>query len=205
MSRNLSVNPPLDILLFLRAGLRKPRRLGAVAPSGRALAKLITSEIVADRGPIIELGAGTGAFTRALLTRGVPEAKLVLVEADPHFARLLQKRFPAAQVLAVQAQRLRHLDPLQGRAAGAIVSGLPLLSMRRREVLGVLSGAFRRLRPDGAFYQFTYGPRCPVPAAILKRLGLRAKRVGWVLTNLPPATVYRIERATVRPSRSRQA
>ncbi len=201
MSRNVSVNPPLDILLFLRAGLRKPRRLGAVAPSGRALAKLITSEIVADKGPIIELGAGTGAFTRALLARGVPEAQLVLVEADPHFARLLKNRFPAARVLAVQAQRLRRLDPLQGHPAGAVISGLPLLSMSRREVLGVLSGAFLRLRRGGAFYQFTYGPRCPVSATILKRLGLRAKRIGWVVTNLPPATVYRIERASVRTAR----
>lgn len=201
MSRNVSVNPPLDILLFLRAGLRKPRRLGAVAPSGRALAKLITSEIVADKGPIIELGAGTGAFTRALLARGVPEAQLVLVEADPHFARLLKNRFPAARVLAVQAQRLRRLDPLQGHPAGAVISGLPLLPMSRRAVLGVLSGAFLRLRRGGAFYQFTYGPRCPVSATILKRLGLRAKRIGWVVTNLPPAIVYRIERASVRTAR----
>ena len=69
MSRNLSVNPPLDILLFLRAGLRKPRSLGAVAPSGRALARLVTSEIAPGGGPVIELGAGTGAVTRALLER----------------------------------------------------------------------------------------------------------------------------------------
>ena len=205
MSRNLSVNPPLDILLFLRAGLRRPRRLGAVAPSGRALAHLITSEIAADKGPVIELGAGTGAFTRALLRRGVPEAQLVLVEADPHFARVLETRFPAARVLAIQAQRLRHVDPLQGRAAVAVVSGLPLLSMRRREVMGVLSGAFHRLGAGGAFYQFTYGPRCPVSAAILKRLGLRAKRIGWVVNNLPPATVYRIERASARPSATQAA
>lgn len=205
MSRNLSVNPPFDILLFLRAGLRKPRRLGAVAPSSRALGRLVTSEIAPAAGPVIELGAGTGAVTRALLERGVPERQLVLVEADPHFARLLRSRFPAARVLPIQAQRLRHVDPLDGCAAASVISGLPLLSMHPREVMGVLSGAFRRLRQDGALYQFTYGPRCPVPSAILKRLGLRAKRVGCVLNNLPPATVYRIERAADHPSRTREA
>lgn len=205
MSRNLSVNPPVDILLFLRAGLRKPRRLGAVAPSGRALARLVTSEIAPAAGPVIELGAGTGAVTRALLERGVPERQLALVEADPHFARLLQSRFPAARVLPIQAQRLRHVDPFDGCAAASVISGLPLLSMRRRDVLGVVTGAFRRLRPGGALYQFTYGPRCPVPAAVLKRLGLRARRIGWVVTNLPPATVYRIERTADRPTRARDA
>lgn len=205
MSRNLSVNPPLDILLFLRTGLRKPRSLGAVAPSGRALARLVTSEIAPGGGPVIELGAGTGAVTRALLERGVPEKELALVEADPHFARLLQARFPAARVLAIQAQRLRHVDPFEGGEAASVISGLPLLSMRRGDVLGVLSGAFYRLRRGGALYQFTYGPRCPVPSAILKRLGLRARRVGWVLNNLPPASVYRIERIADRPSRAHEA
>ncbi len=202
MSRNLSVNPPLDILLFLRAGLRKPRRLGAVAPSSRALARLLTSEVSATAGPIIELGAGTGAVTRALLDRGVPEKQLALVEADPHFARLLSSRFPAARVLAIPAQRLRHVDPFEGGAAASVISGLPLLSMRKREVMRVLGGAFHRLGHDGAFYQFTYGPRCPVPAAILRRLGLRARRIGWVMNNLPPAAVYRIERSARRPIRT---
>ena len=58
----------------------------------------------------------------------------------------------------------------------------------------VLQHAFARLRADGAFYQFTYGFRCPVPARLLDRLGLKATRVGVALRNLPPATIYRIER-----------
>lgn len=185
---------PADALTFLRAGLRDPRRVGAVAPSGRALARLITSEIADTSGPVIELGAGTGVFTRALLDRGVPERQLVLIEAHPHFARLLQSRFPAAQVLAMEAGQLCRVDPFEGSTAGSVVSGLPLLSMPRREILRILRGSFRRLRTGGAFYQFTYGPLCPVPGAILRRLGLRAQRIGWVANNLPPASVFRIER-----------
>lgn len=189
-----------DVLAFLRAGLRDPRRVGAVAPSGRALARLITSEIGDASGPVIELGAGTGVFTRALLDRGIPERHLILVEADPHLARMLQTRFPAAQVLAMDAGHLRRLDLCDGHGAGSVVSGLPLLSMPRREIMSVLRGAFRRLRSDGALYQFTYGPRCPVPGAILKQLGLRAQRIGWVANNLPPAFVYRIERMRCSPA-----
>ena len=196
---------PGDMLTFLRAGLCDPRRVGAVAPSGRALARLITSEIVGTSGPVIELGAGTGVFTRALLDRGVPERQLVLIEAHPHFARLLQNRFPAARVLVMGAGDLRRIDPFEGRTAGSIVSGLPLLSMPRSEIMRILRGSFLRLRSGGAFYQFTYGPRCPVPGAILKRLGLRAQRIGWVATNLPPAFVYRIERTRRPATRTHQA
>ncbi len=186
---------PADAWAFLRAGLRDPRRVSAVAPSGRALARLMTSEIVASHGPVIELGPGTGAITRALLDRGVAERQLALIELDPQLAVILRRRFPAARVLAIDAGRLRRVDPFDGCAAGAVVSGLPLLSLRNHEIMSVLSGAFRRLRPDGAFYQFTYGLRCPVPRPILKRLGLHAQRIGWVVSNIPPASVYRIGRS----------
>ncbi|MDR8269479.1 phospholipid methyltransferase, partial [Acinetobacter baumannii] len=50
------------------------------------------------------------------------------------------------------------------------------------------------LRVDGRFYQFTYGPHCPVPRRVLARLGLQARRIGFTLANLPPASVFRIER-----------
>lgn len=186
---------PADAVALLRAGLRDPRRVGAVAPSGRALARLVTSEIAAGSAPVIELGPGTGAITRALLDRGVPERQLALIELDPQLARMLRSRFPAARVLTIDAGQLRRVDPLEGRAAGSVVSGLPLLSMRHREVMSVLAGVFHRLRLGGALYQFTYGLRCPVPRPILRRLGLRAQRMGWVASNLPPASVYRIERS----------
>lgn len=79
-------------------------------------------------------------------------------------------------------------------SATAAISGLPLLSMSPRKVVYILLGTFRHLRPCGALYQFTYGPRCPVSRAILNRLGLRATLVGWTVRNFPPAAVYRITR-----------
>jgi len=57
-----------------------------------------------------------------------------------------------------------------------------------------MAGAFAYMRPGGAVYQFTYGPRCPVSRPILDRLGLKAVRIGGTVRNLPPASVYRISR-----------
>jgi phosphatidylethanolamine/phosphatidyl-N-methylethanolamine N-methyltransferase len=188
-----------DDFAFFRAWLKAPLRVAAVVPSGRALAAAITAEIEPDTAPVIELGPGTGAFTRALLARGVPESQLALVEAGPDFAKLLQDRFPEAQVLCMNATRLAAADPFDGEKAGAVVSGLPVLSMPPRAVIAILDGAFHHLRPDGAFYQFTYGPRCPIPRAILDRLGLKAVRIGRAVANVPPAAVYRISRRWQRP------
>ena len=181
-----------ETLGFFRAWLKDPLRVAAVAPSGRALARLITREISPATGPVIELGPGTGSFTRALLERGVRQEDLALIEFEAQFASALRQRHPGIKTLCMDATRLRMVSLFDGRRAGAVVSGLPLLSMRPRPVIEILRGAFGKMRADGAFYQFTYGPRCPVPSTLLERLGLEAKRIGGTLANLPPASVYRL-------------
>jgi phospholipid N-methyltransferase len=180
----------------LRAWLRAPRSIGALTPSGPSLARLMTTHINHLDGPVIELGPGTGVFTRALVARGVPTHRLALIEADPVFANALARRYPGAHVLSMDAAQLGEALPLFGdERASAVVSGLPLLSMPASQVAAIIQGVFeRQLHADGAFYQFTYGPRCPLPRRLLERLDLEAVRIGSVLFNLPPAAVYRIGR-----------
>lgn len=181
-----------DATTFLRSWLQHPLRTAAIAPSSGALARLITRDISAsDR--VVELGPGTGAFTRELLARGLPPSHLTVVEADPAFADLLTARFEDVQVVRANAAT----DPWQLSGTSdvdAVISGLPILSMPKGEVSGVLSTAFALLGPQGCFYQFTYGPKCPVRPKMLHCLELQATRVGWTPRNLPPATVYRIQR-----------
>jgi len=183
-----------DYFRFFRSWVANPLRVAAVAPSGDSLSRLMTEEISPSDGPVLELGPGTGAFTRALLDRGVDENDLTLVEYGSDFARLLQFRFPRARVLWMDASQLASHELFQGATVGAVVSGLPLLSMPPGKVVSILSGAFSYVRPNGAFYQFTYGPRCPIPRPILDRLGLKARRIGGTVRNLPPEAVYRITR-----------
>ncbi len=191
-------NKTADAFLFFRAWLSAPLRVASVTPSGRALSSLMTAEISAGMGTVIELGPGTGVFTEALLRRGVAEENLVLVEYGAEFANQLSARFPAARTVRMDAAQLRKL-PLHALApAGAVVSGLPLLSMPLRKVLAILEGAFSHLRHGGAFYQFTYGPRCPIARPLLDRLGLKATYVGGTFANIPPAAVYRITRRRLR-------
>lgn len=185
----------VDKLGFWRTFLRNPRQVSAVAPSGAALAELMTSEIEAALAPIIELGPGTGVFTRRLVQSGIPQDELVLVESGHAFAKQLEDDFPDAVIFQLDARRLQEIRLPGPRQAGAIVSGLPFLSMDTATIERILAGAFGHLREDGAFYQFTYGPGCPVPSRVLTRLGLCAVSIGWVPANLPPASVYRIRRA----------
>jgi phospholipid N-methyltransferase len=179
---------------FFRSWLSNPIRVGAIAPSSEALAELITSEITPASAPILELGPGTGVFTRKLLQKGIPPQDLIAVEYGSEFVSVLQLRFPGVRVLWMDATKLVAARIAEEGSVGAVVSGLPLLNMSPRKVVAIMSGAFHYLRPNGAFYQFTYGPRVPVPRPILDRLGLKATRIGRTLHNLPPATVYRVTR-----------
>lgn len=183
-----------DFVSFFLSWLSSPRRVGAIAPSSDFLAELMTREITASSGPVIELGPGTGVFTYKLLERGVQQQDLTLVEYGSDFARMLQIRFPGARVLWMDASRLGTSGIAEDGSVGCVVSGLPLLAMSPRKVVAIVGGAFRYLRPNGAFYQFTYGPRCPVPRPILDRLGLKATLVDRTVRNIPPASVYRLTR-----------
>jgi len=181
-------------LTFLRATSSNPGLVGAIAPSGAALARLMTREIGRHSGHILEFGPGTGVFTQAMLDQGVRQADLTLIEYSADFANLLRDRFPEARVLRMDAGHLYRHNLILDGSVGAIVSGLPLLNMSPQRILPILRGAFRCMRPCGTFYQFTYGPRCPVPKTFLDRLGLRATCLGRALVNLPPASAYRITR-----------
>src|SRR5262245_11509351 len=74
----------LDEVAFIRSWIEKPISMGAVTPSGRALARAMARYVDPDvPGPVVELGSGTGAVTQALVDKGIDPARLVLVEFNP--------------------------------------------------------------------------------------------------------------------------
>ena len=157
-----------DFGKFFRSWIQNPRAIGAVAPSGRLLSKLMATSLAAG-ARVIELGGGTGTVTQAILDAGVNPEDLVVVEQNTQFVELLQRRFP-------------------------VISGLPLLLFSAAQKTKLLSEAFELLSPDGALHQFTYAGRCPIGRELRARLGLRTSLIGIAPFNLPPAFVYRFAR-----------
>lgn len=143
---------------------------------------------------VIELGGGTGVFTRALIGHGIAPDDLLVLELNEALYRHLHARFRDSHVVCGDARKLLELATSDGfLAAGpadAIISGLGLLSMPRRLQAEILEAAFSTLTPDGRFIQFTYGPKCPVSRELLAELGLSVRRGGFAWWNMPPATVY---------------
>ena len=129
-----------DEARFIRAWFDNPMKTGAVSPSGRFLARMMARYVDPERpGPIIELGPGTGPVTEALIARGIAPERLVLVEYDAAFCRLLARRYPAATIVKGDAYRLKEtLAGILGAPAAAVVSGLPLLTKPERQRLDLL-------------------------------------------------------------------
>jgi len=179
---------------FLRSWFDDPFSVGAVAPSGRSLARMMTRELSpGDR--VVEFGPGTGTLTREILARGVAEKDLFMLERCPGFADSLQQDFPEATVMRCDATvRQGGLAPHRG-TFDFIISGLPLVLFSREQKFRLLHNGFRLLKDSGAFYQFTYGGRCPVDRRQLARNGLEARCIGFIALNMPPAFVYRIARS----------
>ncbi len=184
---------------FIRSWIENPSVIGAVSPSGPALARAMASYVDVRRpGPIIELGPGTGPVTKALLARGIPAERLVLVEYEQKFCHLLGERYPGVRIIQGDAYGLKAT--LAGRIDGQIatvVSSLPLLIRPERDRIELLHQAFDMMGEDGLFIQFTYGLAVsPMP---IHAHGVGGAYVGKgsapILLNIPPARVWRYRRA----------
>jgi phosphatidylethanolamine/phosphatidyl-N-methylethanolamine N-methyltransferase len=176
-------------ILFLKRWLNDPLRIGAIAPSSRELADAMARLVPADsREPVIELGAGTGVITQALLDAGIAPERLIVVERDEALHALLVGRFPGLRILSGDAADLPALlAPLGITRVGAIVSGLPLLAMRESTRDRVIEASFALLAPNAPFIQFTYGLTSPIAR---RRLGIRGEVKRRILNNLPPASIW---------------
>jgi phosphatidylethanolamine/phosphatidyl-N-methylethanolamine N-methyltransferase len=178
-----------DEMQFIRSWIEKPLRTGAVMPSGKALARVMARYVdPLGTGPVIELGPGTGPVTEAMVAQGVDPARLVLVEFNPDFCRLLRTRYPAATVVQGDAYRLRRLlENIVREPAAAIVSGLPLVTKPTRTRLRLISDAMAILSPGAPFVQFTYAMLPPIPKTLT---GIKGEASELIWLNLPPARVW---------------
>lgn len=194
---------------FFRQWLKNPRATAALAPSSRQLAQRMVAELPAGATRVIELGGGTGVFTRALLDHGITAENLLVLELNAELAALLRERFPDVRVANGDACDLVELAGQAGYGidggVDAVVSGLGFLAMPRPIQQGILRAILAVLGPDKPLIQFTYGPSSPLPRDLLDELDLKVRRASTIWLNVPPATVYVYTRNRSVPVRAVRA
>jgi len=180
-----------DSSLFLREWLANPQRTGSVAPSSPQLGAAMARWLPRDSDSyVLELGPGTGAVTDALLKHGLREDRLIAIEHNPTLAKLLQKKYPRACIIAGDAwqldQLLREYAPAL-TAVGAVISSLPLLNFPEAQAAALAQKIRTVLEPRGRLVQYSYHIIKDRSRGADDFRLIASKIVWW---NLPPARVH---------------
>lgn len=181
-----------DDARFLRNWASRPLTTGAVSPSGRALTENMAETVdIHSAYPVIELGPGTGAVTKALLKRGVRPQNLFAVEFNPDFCTLLRERFPECNILQGDAYSLGNTLNNHGiDRVASVVSSLPLFTKPLADRISLINAALSMMPDGGEFIQFSYALVPPVkPEELTNAAELTVSP--WIMLNLPPARVWR--------------
>lgn len=179
-----------SLAVFCSEFIARPRAIGALMPSSSWLARRIAEQVPpGSTGYVVELGAGTGAITRALEATLDDPDRLVCVESSPALAAWLHRRHPDVHVIEGDAARLGELLRTRLGAdshVSHVVSSLPLRSLDP-VVVDTISREVELALPDnGRYIQFTYHVGHPGDDA---PPGFRRLHTSRVWANLPPARV----------------
>lgn len=181
---------PDDRLTFFQGFLKRPRQVGSIIPSSRFLERRVTRTAnLANASLVVELGPGTGGTTRSFLRSMKPDAKLLAIEINPHFVRVLSRHpDPRLYVHEGSATDLRAiLDEHELPAPDAILSGIPFSTMTRPIGREILRAVHDVLEPGGCFVAYQVRDRVET----LGREVFGHPSIQTELLNVPPMRVYR--------------
>jgi phosphatidylethanolamine/phosphatidyl-N-methylethanolamine N-methyltransferase len=179
--------------LFFRRWLKNPRQLGTLAPISGKLAKLAACEALTQYKPgvpVVEIGAGTGRLTRALLQEGVQPEDFTVVELDGQMCEFLKTSIPSVRVIEGDANQLPNLiapDILEKVAV--VVSAIPLMYLDEGLRKSLMNAAFSVLRPNAKIVHVTYNPKSPLSFWN----GIQQSRVAATWFNIPPGFVWKFQ------------
>jgi len=182
-----------DRALFLKKFLGKGLEISSAVPSSPALVEAVLSHVDFSRPcTIVELGAGVGPLTEAVVERLRPDQRFVAVENDADFCKILRRRFPDTTLLEADATDIAEpLAHMGINRVDYVLSGLPSPNLPPRAVGRMWRWLRSSMAPDGAFVQITVAP--VLYRSFYRRL-FEVVDYEMVWMNLPPGGVYRCSR-----------
>lgn len=175
---------------FIRNFWKERKMVGAMAPSSKYLAKKMLKRIdFSTAKVIVELGPGTGVFTRKILQNLSPDGILLVFELNDSFMQMLRKEFKDPRVILIHdsAEKIgEYLEKHGYSHADVVVSSLPLANFPSELKNRILTESHRVMHPDSLYVQFQYSLNAK------KNIKQFYKQVDIAFTpaNFPPAFVY---------------
>lgn len=181
-----------DFARFLGKFLRHGTSIASVAPSSRWLSQTTVRNIDWDKARVlVEVGAGTGPITRVIARHAAPECRVIVIERDPDFARLLRERFqerPNFEIVEGDVRNLAQILADRGvDRVDHVVSGLPVPSLPKATQQALFQAVGKVLRSDGTYNQITEIPWLYWP---FYRRHFHDVQFAFEPRNLPPGGTY---------------
>ncbi|MFW8587013.1 phospholipid N-methyltransferase PmtA [Rhizobium beringeri] len=178
-----------DEIRFFRGMMQGPKTVGSIVPTSSITAKRMASVVDIHSGlPVLELGPGTGAITKAILGSGVRPENLVAIEYSTDFHKHLKRTYPGVHFINGDAFDLQStLGNFSGLTFDSVVSGIPLLNFPMAKRISLLESLLDRLPAGRPMVQISYGAISPI-AANPDRYHIQ--HFDFVMRNIPPAQLW---------------
>ncbi|MCC6933813.1 MAG: methyltransferase domain-containing protein [Deltaproteobacteria bacterium] len=187
-----------EFVNFANTFARYPRRVGALAPSSKVLAKAMISGLEWSKyKAVLEYGSGTGAITAAILAKLSPKATFVAIEASKSFEKHFQSKFPSVKLHIDSVANVETICRQENIGkADCIISSLPWAIFSKEEQTQFLQATANVMAKDGVFTTFAYLQSLATPGerrflSILKDTFQEVELMELVWRNIPPAVVIR--------------
>src|SRR4029077_6974923 len=83
-----------DFFLFIGKFFRHGTKIASLAPSSPWLSRTTVRNVDWDKARVVvELGAGTGPITKVIAEKAKPDCKVIVLEWDSDFAKILRERY----------------------------------------------------------------------------------------------------------------
>ncbi|MFH0770962.1 MAG: rRNA adenine N-6-methyltransferase family protein [Candidatus Peregrinibacteria bacterium] len=161
----------LEAAEFFVQGVRHPFSVGSVFPTPPRIVRAVVDLMEVRRGDtVLELGPGSGAFTREILHRmgeggdsGVESSQLIAIELIEGFARRLHAITGGNGCLRVvhgtAADLRRILCEHRIGQADRVLSGIPFSTLSEHEGRAIVFAVKEVLAPQGRFIAYQNYPR----------------------------------------------
>ncbi|WP_027669271.1 phospholipid N-methyltransferase PmtA [Rhizobium leguminosarum] len=178
-----------DEIRFFRGMMQGPKTVGSIVPTSSITAKRMASVVDIHSGlPVLELGPGTGAITKAILGRGVRPENLVAIEYSTDFHKHLQRTYPGVHFINGDAFDLQTtLGNFSGLTFDSVVSGIPLLNFPMAKRISLLESLLDRMPAGRPMVQISYGAISPIAASPDR---YHIQHFDFVMRNIPPAQLW---------------
>ena len=134
-------------------------KVGAIAKSSDYVVEGVLKHVQGPLDTVVEYGPGDGVMTKAILKYLRPQGRLVAIESDPEFVKILREiGGPRVEIIEGNVEEVISHESWSIKDADLVLSSIPFSFLTFLERDRVVAKTYEMLRPHGScivFHQYS--------------------------------------------------